>query len=126
MPDRLLDHLGVWARGASDANRDRRRGRGDRGGARARRRLGALAGSALARGRGRDRLALAGAWGASRRVLSSGLAAARALQSESAEAYFLHQLGSFALCLGESEDAISQLSERFRSASAWATAKAPS
>src|SRR4029453_16310675 len=52
-----------------------------------------------------------GAWAASRRVLSAGLAAARALRSESAEAYFLHQLGSLALCLGEREDALSQLSE---------------
>jgi hypothetical protein len=107
--DRLLDHLAAWARRkakppeiadeaeaieaalalATDPNRQP-----------------AALSLAVAAG---SRLVLVGAWAASRRVFSSGLAAARALQSDSAEAYFLHQLGSLALCLGESEAAVSQL-----------------
>ncbi len=110
-PDRLLDHLTAWARAqakpaaiAAEAEAIE-----------AAMAVGAKAGRwretlslAAAAGTG---LALAGAWTASRSALSSGLAAARAVGSEPAEAYFLHQLGSFALCLGESEDAIAQLSE---------------
>ena len=109
--DPLLDNLGVWAREratpttiADEAEAIEAAlaiGAGS-GRWRAALSLAAAAGS---------RLPLAGAWAASRRVLSAGLAAARALRRESAEAYFLHQLGSLALLLGESEDAISQLNQ---------------
>ena len=109
--DPLLDNLGVWAREratpttiADEAEAIEAAlaiGAGS-GRWRAALSLAAAAGS---------RLPLAGAWAASRRVLSAGLAAARALRRESAEAYFLHQLGSLALLLGESEDAFSQLNQ---------------
>jgi hypothetical protein len=109
-PNRLLDHLALWARG--EENPAAIAAEGDA--IEAALALGAKAGRwqetlslALAAG---TKLALAGAWATARRVLSSGLAAARALNGEPAEAYFLHQLGSFAICLGESEAAVSELS----------------
>jgi hypothetical protein len=109
--DRLLDHLGAWARREAGPAEIADEGEAIE----AALALGAASGRwraalslAVAAG---SRLPLAGAWAASRRVLGSGLAAARALESESAQAYFLHQLGSLALFLGESEDAVAQLSE---------------
>ena len=109
--DPLLDNLGVWARERATPTTIADEAEAIE----AALALGAASGRwraalslAVAAG---SRLPLAGAWTASRRVLSAGLAAARALRSESAEAYFLHQLGSLALLLGESEDALSQLNQ---------------
>ncbi len=108
-PGRLLDHLAVCARGQAKPAAIAAEGEAIE----AALALGADSGRwrdalplAVVAGTG---LALAGAWSSSRSVLTSGLTAARALASEPAEAYFLHQLGSFALCRGESEAASSQL-----------------
>jgi hypothetical protein len=114
MPDRLLDHLARWAREQSTPSAIADEAEAIEEGLA----LGAAAGRwqavlSLAAAAG-SRLHLAGAWAASGRVLSAGLAAGRALRSEAAEAYFLHQLGSLALWLGESEEAISQLSQALR------------
>lgn len=51
------------------------------------------------------RLAGAGAWVSWRRVLSTGLKSARMVESPTAEARMLHQLGSLELCLGERDRA---------------------
>ncbi len=112
--DRLLDHLAVWARREAKPAEIAAEGEAIE----AALALGSNSGRwqdalslAVAAGTG---LALAGAWASSRRVLSSGLTAARALGSKPAEAYILHQLGSFALCQGDSEAAVSQLGAALR------------
>ncbi|MGN6256320.1 MAG: hypothetical protein ACTHN3_01020 [Solirubrobacterales bacterium] len=56
-------------------------------------------------------LTVAGAWSSCRRVLQIGLEAAGAVGNESARAFVLHQLGSQALCLGDSEEAAALLTE---------------
>jgi hypothetical protein len=59
-------------------------------------------------------LAHAGAWAGWRRVLLRGLESARALGDEGAEGHMRHQLGSLALCLGETREAQAQLWEALR------------
>ncbi len=57
------------------------------------------------------KLARSGSWVSCRRVLYSGLKAARSLGDARAEAHVLHQLGSVAICLGEAEEAAWRMQE---------------
>lgn len=59
-------------------------------------------------------LTVAGAWSGCRRVLAMGLEAAGKVGSEEVRAYFLHQLGSQSLCLGDLPDATHRLTEALR------------
>jgi hypothetical protein len=59
-------------------------------------------------------LALSGRWEAWRQTLSMQLTAARALSDQAAESYALHQLGTRALCLGQSAEARVLLVEALR------------
>jgi hypothetical protein len=51
------------------------------------------------------KLARSGAWVSWRRVLYGGLEAARSLGDDHAQAHLLHQLGSLAICVGDTEEA---------------------
>jgi hypothetical protein len=57
------------------------------------------------------KLVRAGAVRSARRVLQRGLQAARSLGDEHAEAYILHELGTLALCVGDTREAGVQLEE---------------
>ena len=57
------------------------------------------------------KLARSGAWVSWRRVLYGGLEAARSLGDDHAEAHMLHQLGSLAICVGNTEEAAWRLNE---------------
>ncbi len=59
-------------------------------------------------------LFVSAAWSSCRRVLRSGLDAARMLDDKPAAGYLLHQLGSQSLCLGERAEAEAELTEALR------------
>lgn len=114
LANRLLEHLTTWADGQatpSDVSYEAEAIEAALRLARTTQRWGGLLALASASER---KLTVAGSWGSSRRVLSAGLEAARALASEPAEAQMLHERGSLALCLGDTPTAIAELGDALR------------